>query len=310
MNIFLQTTFPIFFQMGIGLISRKMNILKEKDERVLSAYLYYFALPSLILVDLSETLFTKETYRFIIVGILPIVAILIIYILFYFIFRISKNTLYLMIISTIYANTAFYGIPFITFAFPTKQAEYLATLTVSSISVVATIITVLVLELYKLGTSTAISGIKVIIKRFSINPLILSALVGTILSIFGLKIPQPIYIPLNMIGGTTSTVAIFVLGVFIYGRRFKNIFESFKLGILKIIFLPILSIIILKLFNLPSIENYILVLMHGMPLGLTMTVLSEQYDFYKETITSLILISSIAAGIYLNLLLVIVEKVF
>ena len=309
-NIFMQTTFPIFFLIGMGFISRKMNILNQEDEKVLSAYLYYFALPSLLLVNLSEIVFTKETYRFIIVGILPIIIVLIIYILIYFIFRISKNDLYLMIISTIYANTAFYGIPFIIFAFPTKQAEYLATLTVSSISVVVTITSILVLELYKLGTTTMVSGLKIIIKRLSTNPLILSVLIGTILSIVGLKIPLPIYNPLRMMGGTTSTIAIFILGVYIYGRRFKNIFQSFKYSLLKIIFLPILSIIVLKLFNLSSIESYIIVLMHGMPLGLSMTVLSEQYDFYKETIASLILISSIAAGVYLNIWLVIVEKIF
>jgi len=32
-----------------------------------------------------------------------------------------------------------------------------------------------------------------------------------------------------------------------------------------------------------------------------MIVLSERYGFYKETIASLILISSIGAGLYLNL---------
>ena len=309
-DIFLQTTFPIFFLIGMGLISRKMNILKEEDEKILGAYLYYFALPSLILVNLSEIVFTKETYRFMIVGILPIIVVLIIYILSYFIFRISKNKLYLMIISTTYSNTAFYGIPFITFAFPTKQAEYLATLTVSSISVVVIISSILILELYKLESTTVISGLKVIIKRFLKNPMILSVLIGSFLSIIGFKIPLPIYNPLHMMGNTTSTVALFILGVFIYGRRFTNILQSFKYSLLKIIFLPIVSIIILKLFHLPSIENYIIVLMHGMPLGLSMTVLSEQYDFYKETIASLMLISSIAAGIYLNLLLVIVETIF
>ncbi len=41
--------------------------------------------------------------------------------------------------------------------------------------------------------------------------------------------------------------------------------------------------------------------MHGMPVAISMKVLSERYDFYKETIASLILISSLGAGLYLNL---------
>jgi predicted permease len=38
-----------------------------------------------------------------------------------------------------------------------------------------------------------------------------------------------------------------------------------------------------------------------MPIAISMIVLSERYDFHKETIASLILISSIGAAIYLNL---------
>ena len=50
-----------------------------------------------------------------------------------------------------------------------------------------------------------------------------------------------------------------------------------------------------------SIEKSVLVLMHGMPVAISMIVLSERYNFYKETIASLILVSSLGAGIYLNL---------
>jgi predicted permease len=38
-----------------------------------------------------------------------------------------------------------------------------------------------------------------------------------------------------------------------------------------------------------------------MPIAVSMLILSQRYDFYKETIASLILISSLGAGVYLNL---------
>jgi len=41
--------------------------------------------------------------------------------------------------------------------------------------------------------------------------------------------------------------------------------------------------------------------MHGMPVAISMIILSERYNFYKDTIASLILISSLGAGLYLNL---------
>lgn len=315
-DIFIRTIIPIFLLIGMGLFSRKMEFLKSGDERVLSAYLYYFSLPSLLLVNLTEIELTKDTFKFTIVGTLPIIVACIIFLIAYYIFRFSKNTFYLLTVSTVFGSLAFFGIPFIMFAFPTKQAEYLATLTVSSASIAIFIITITVLELYKLENSpsetdnTIVSRIKIIIKRLSTNPLILSILFGIILSIIRFKIPSPLATSLHMVGGTTSAVSIFMLGAFLYGRKYTNILDAFKLSLLRMVFLPLLTIIIMILFKFPSLESTILILMHSMPLAFSMMILSERYDFYKETISSLILISSLTAGIYLNIWLVILKYIF
>jgi predicted permease len=56
-----------------------------------------------------------------------------------------------------------------------------------------------------------------------------------------------------------------------------------------------------KLLGVTSIEASILILMNGMPLAISMIILSERYDFYKETMATLILVSSFGATIYQNL---------
>lgn len=56
------TVIPILLLMGIGFLSRKFGILKLGDERVLSAYVYFFALSALFIVDLAETSFVAETH--------------------------------------------------------------------------------------------------------------------------------------------------------------------------------------------------------------------------------------------------------
>ncbi len=104
-----------------------------------------------------------------------------------------------------------------------------------------------------------------------------------------------------MLRGTTSAVAVFMLNVFLYGRKYGNIVAAFELSLLRMILFPIVAFLCTMLFDLPDMEKSVLVLMHGMPVALSMIVLSERYDFYKETIASLILISSLGAGLYLNL---------
>ncbi len=300
-NIIVRTILPILLLIGTGLFSRRMKILRSGDERVLSAYVYYFALPALFFVNMTETNFTEETFRFIFAGIIPVLVALIIYVVLYFVFRFSKNTLYLLILSTVFGSLAFFGIPFIMFAFPTIQGEHLATLSAASISIISVTISITVLELYKLGKSTIWEGLKRVLKRLSKNPLIISILSGILLSLIGIEIPSPVSSFLHMLGSTTSTVAIFMLGVFLYGRKYTNIFTGFKLSLLRIVFLPIVALFTTMLFNLPDVERSTLTLMHGMPVAISMIVLSERYDFYKETIASLILISSLGAGLYLNL---------
>jgi len=300
-NVVIQTTIPIVLLIGMGFFSRRMGFLKSGDERVLSAYIYYFALPALFFVNMVETNFIEETLRFMFGGIIPVLVVLTIYTFLYLIFRFSKNTLYLLILSTVFGSLAFFGIPFITFAFPTRQGEHLATLSAASIAIVSVTISITVLELYRLEKSTIWQGLKSVLKRLSKNPLIISIFSGILLSLIGIEIPPPISTSLHMLGSTTSTVAVFMLGVFLYGRKYTNIVRAFELSLLRIIFLPIVALLTTTLFYLPDVERSILVLMHGMPVAISMIILSERYDFHKETIASLILISSLGAGLYLNL---------
>lgn len=294
-----RTIVPILFLLGLGFLSRKIGVLKSGDERVFSTYIYYFALPALFIVDLAEISFTTENIHFIFVGLIPTFLISTLYIVCFFIFKFSRNTLYLLIVSTLFGSLTFFGIPFVMLAFP--EAVKLATLSAASISVIAVPLSITVLELYQLEKSPPLVGVKRVFKRFSKNPLIVSILLGIVLSLFGVKIPSPISTSLRMLGNTTAAVAIFMLGVFLYGRKYTNIGVAFKLSLLRIVLLPALAVVTSMIFNVAGMERAIMLVMHGVPVAISNTILSERYNFYKETIASLILISSVAAGLYLNL---------
>jgi len=295
------TAVPILLLMGIGFLSRKFGVLKLGDERVLSAYVYFFALPALFFVDLSETSFVAETLSFIFAGITPIFLVVAIYVLLYAIFRFSKNTLYLLTLSTVFGSLAFFGIPFVTFAFPSQQSEHLATLAAATIGIAAIAVSITVLEFYRLAESPKMEGLKQVATRLARNPLIISIVAGILVSVVGVEVPSPVSTFLHMLGGTTSAVAVFMLGAFLYGKKYVNLKEAFGLSLLRIVFLPTFVFATLTLFNLPSMERSVLVLMHGMPVAVSLSVLSQRYNFYEETIASLTLISSVGAIIYLNI---------
>jgi len=286
--------------MVAGFLSRRMGVLRSGDERVLSAYLYYFALPALFFVNVAEISFSSAILHYMFAGVVPIFIVLAIYILLYLLFKFQKRTLYLLILSTVFGSLAFFGIPFLTFTFGV-EGERLAIILAVSIAMVSVPIALMVLELYSLERSTKWEGLKNLAKRLLKNPLILSILFGTLTSLVKIEIPSPASTALRMLGGTTSTVAMFMLGVFLYGRKYTNITQAFKLSLLRIIYLPVIALLTTRLFGIVNLESSALILMHGMPVAISMIVLSERYDFYKETIASLVFISSIGAIVYLNL---------
>jgi len=304
-DVLIGTAVPILLLMGIGFLSRKIGVLKQGDERVLSSYVYYFALPALFLIDLTQTRFGFETLEFIVAGIVPILVVVAVFSLLYFVFRFSKNTFYLVTLSTIFGNVAFFGIPFVTFAFPATQTEQLATLAAATIGIVSIIVAIMLLELYHLGDAPKLDGLKHVAKGLTKNPLIISIAVGILISVVGLEIPSPLSTFLDMVGGTTSAVAVFMLGAFLYGKQYSNLKTAFSLSLLRILFLPTITLATLTLFNLPSTSNSLLVLMNAMPVAVSLSVFSQRYNFYKETVASLTLISSVGAIIYLNIWLTI-----
>jgi predicted permease len=300
-DVLIGTAVPILLLMSIGFFSRKFGILKRGDERVLSAYVYFFALPALFIVDLAETTFVPETLTFILAGITPVLLVVVIYGLLHTIFKIPMNKIYLLTISTIFGSLAFFGIPFVTFAFPTFQTEHLATLAAATISIVAITISITVLEFYQLGESNKFMALKHVTIRLARNPLIISIFLGILISVIGMEIPSLVCNLLHMMGGTTSAVAVFMLGAYLYGKKYTKLKYAFGLSLLRIFFLPTLTLITISFFKLPSMDQSVIVLMNSMPVAVSLSVLSERYNFYRETIASLTLISSVGAIIYLNI---------
>lgn len=82
-NAFVRTIIPIALLIGAGLLSRKMGFLKRGDERVLSAYLYYFALPALFLVNMAELDLNEEVIRYMAAGVTPVFVALILLVILY-----------------------------------------------------------------------------------------------------------------------------------------------------------------------------------------------------------------------------------
>jgi len=296
-----RTIIPIVILVSCGFFARKFKILREGDERVFSAYLYFFALPSLFIINMSKLSINSSTLKLIAVSFIPVLIAVIILQLTGYIFKINKNFLHLLIITTIFGNVAYFGIPFLTFAFPDIHTQQLSVLIASSIIVASMFTTIILLELYKIKNISFISTFIKILIKLSRNPLIISILIGILLSVLKINIPPVIKKPMQMLGNSTTIIAFFMLGVFLFGKKYENLFLAFKLSLLKTFFMPLLTILFIGTLYLGEPQRTMVILMQGMPVAISFFVLSEIYSFYRKLVSSIILISTLGAIISLNI---------
>ncbi len=301
-----RTITPIFSLMALGYLSRLRGVLRAGDERVFSSYLYYFGLPALLIVDLSETALTREAVGLMALNLAPMALVLLVLMLVHLVFRLERETLILLVVVASFGSLGFYGLPFVSFALPSIEAERLATLSVASINSVGFILTVLVLEAYAGGGSAH----REVASSLARNPLILSILAGMGLSVMGVSLPAPIASSLHMIGASTSPVAIFMLGVFLFGRDYGSLRDAAAISAMRLVLLPAVAVAVCQLYGVSELGRTVMVLMYGTPLAVSMIVLSERYGFREKTVSSVILVSSLAAGVTMNLWLMFLEIVF
>ncbi|MBC7090548.1 MAG: AEC family transporter [Nitrososphaeria archaeon] len=303
LDVALRTISPFLIIMGLGYVSRMLGFLGEGDGRVLNSFIYYFALPSFLVGSLSQVDFIGLGFGFIIACLAPVLIAITVLYLFCLLFNFSMETFALLVVCTVFGNLFFYGMPFVLFGF--SEAGSLATVSASFISLLTIPVAIIVLEIYGSRARGEPKDFGKIVRGLLGNPVIVSVFFGTFLSL--LKVPVPVFVlnSLNLLGSTTVPLAIFLLGVFFYGRRYFGLADGFMLSLLRMVFLPTLALAIAKFVSLGGMEETIVVIMHATPLATPMIVFSERYNFFKDTIASLLLISSVLGGVYLNLWLLV-----
>jgi malonate transporter len=307
MQSVLNATIPLYLIIILGFLSKKFGIFKMGDERVLTHYVYYIALPALIILNIGRMTITRNRLDYIGISILPFAVALTLILSLYLLRVYSKKSLYLLIFSTVFGNLAFLGIPFVSSIYPSVPDRQLIVLSAIYINTFGLIICLVVLEIYRMEKWTLGSGLQYIIKKLVRNPLILSFLTALVLATLHTHLPDPVSGTLEMLGRTSSPLAVFMLGTVLSGRKYHQLFQALKLSLIRLFLLPALALFVSVLFGLLEMESTLMVLMHGMPAGVSLIILSERYDFYRQTIPSMVLISLVGSALSLNLWLILLR---
>jgi len=245
----------------LGYFFAKFDRFKDETEKALNRYLYYIALPSLIFIKTISIDIKALNLDFLFLNIIPIVSTqLIIFLCYKTGLLTSLFARTLMIISTL-GNTVYLGFPVISLIVGESYVSF-AALSSSIQNITVFSLGVILINLIEEETQ----NIKIFEKIIK-NPLIISSSTGLLFSILSIKLPFLIIKPLEEIGKTTFGLSLFTLGMSINGIKiaginFKEIFISFMF---KMFILPLISILMIFIFDMNEKSHLVSIINYTMP---------------------------------------------
>lgn len=280
-----------------GSLSRKLNILSNEHLKGLSSFVYYFALPALFLEKIANLDLTTINPNIILGGVLPILITIALLFFLKLLKIISKKWFVLLSLSVVFGSHAFFGVAFFDALLGKKGLDFM----IISSSILGPVGIILSLILFEYATQKKHS-LKYMFKILR-NPLILSIILGVILSITKIQLGF-FYTSLEMLGKTAAPTAIFTLGMFIYDRfQIQNLRSAIIPTLFRLVCFPLITLISISFVIHPQEEIIsLLFLQSGIPAAISIFIFAERYQYEADLLSNMIILTSLGSFIILPII--------
>lgn len=289
----------------LGMLSRKMRIFSSEQVKIISSFVYYFALPSLFFVSLSNTDLLSIDYKVALGSVLPIFILLLALYALKFFNVVSKDNFILLSLSICFGSNAFFGVAFFETLYGGKWLS-IAILMASILGLTGIILSLIYFECANKKDKGWTFFLKIIK-----NPLIISLFLGVFCSFFRIRL-EVVTKALSLLGKTAGGLAIFSLGIFIYDNfSLQSVKKAFMYSMFRSLALPISTyLVILLCMDIDNELRRFLLLQSGIPAAISLAVFAERYEYKLAEITGIVIITSILSFSGLFFLFIISEVAF
>lgn len=172
----------------------------------------------------------------------------------------------------------------------------------------STNVIILNILLWTYGVKHLKSDEKINIKKILLNPGVIAVVLGLLLFVSPVKLPQPVFNAIDAIGALNTPLAMIILGGLLAQTDLKKCLSQFgfyKISFIKLILLPIIMMFIFKL--LPISGNVMLVsfICSVTPVATAVGMLSQLYDGDYRYATGSIIITTVLSAITMPIILAI-----
>ncbi|KNF09695.1 auxin efflux carrier family protein [Gottschalkia purinilytica] len=307
----LNQTIILFILVIVGYIIKKINILTDDLIKGFSEFILKLTLPLLIMVSMDRE-FSKD--RLIFTGLIFGISVVIYFMktfistLFVKMFSIKEpqKGVYKMLI--IFSNLGFMGIPVINAMYGEEGVFYAAILNIV-FNIFLWTMGVEIITSYSNKEKCTENGIK----KLLLNPGIGGVMVGLILFLTPLKLPQMLYDPMYMIGNTTTPLAMIVVGGLLGGTKIDSMFKNYKLiiaSITRTVIIPLILLGVFMIFKLPKMIAGVIIVSDSMPSAANVAIFARRYESDYDLASQGVFISTLINMATIPLILYLFSKIY
>ncbi len=302
----LSSLIMIFILIVPGFFFKKKNILTENQNEAINTLVVNLTWPCLV-INAMQMEFSLQILKD--CGYILVVCLLILAIIFLISFpfakitKLSNKKRYLTIFMLLFGNTGFIGIPVIQALYGTDAVFYAAIVELINDVLIFTVGIMLI-------QMSAGANLKVGFKQF-INPGLIGVVIGLLLFLFNIQLPEVIGGSIEMIGSATTPLTMFCIGYQVAGLNFKEIagdIQVYALCFVKLLIVPVITLLAVKLWAGDfSLLEKVLIIGFSMPVAAVSSIFSQQYKGETAFATKTVLLSTVFSLITIPIFAIIME---
>ncbi len=264
---------PLFLVIFTGFLLSRFRFVDSSLIKANNKLVFYIFLPAL-LIDKIASSSIKDMFdvKILIVLYGSVLLIFIVSILVSLSLKIDKKDVGTVAIGSFRGNFAYMGLPVAYYLFADEG------IVISSMLIAFIVPFVNILSIFSLSLSSKGDYKKAIINSF-LTPIVVASLLGIILSIYSVKIPNILEKFLNLLSAPALTLALLGIGA---SLQFKEIAKKPYLMILssffKLVMLPFFGIIFLHFIHINSVYASVVLIMLASPAATLNYIMAQQMD--------------------------------
>ena len=278
----------LFCMILAGYICSKTGAIKVEAKKGFSDLLLYLVVPAMVIHSYMTEFDEKILANLVLTLIWSTIALVIgIVVAMAATAKIKGSDKPIICFAGMFSNAAYMGFPLIQALFGAEGLMYA--------SVFVTVFNIL---LWTVGYSvvTKTSNLKAILKTIGTSPVIISVVLGLILYLGRIPVPEVIAEPVSMIGNINTPLAMINTGMIIGTSDLKKMAGNLMIWYvtaIRMVLVPVICFVVFRVIGAGSIVAEVVLLLEACPCAAITSVFAVQYGYHEDLAAGTVVVSTL-----------------